>query len=484
MALRRPLRRSAPPADLATLRTLADQTLSRTAGAPLLGGNQVRVLRDAAENYPAWTAAMEQATRSIHMEMYIVHDDGVGRRFVALLAARARAGVTVRILYDWFGCGLGGMLGLFRPAIEAGAEVHAFNPPSIKTALGWVRRNHRKLIVVDSEIAFVSGLCLGDMWEGRPERHLEPWRDTGVSITGPAVGAAEASFARSWLLTTGQTLDRAPAPPPVPSATPPPGDVNLRLIPTEPFTGNVLRLDLLIASVARRSLWITDAYFIGTGPYLESLIRAARDGVDVRLLLPQGSDVGWVVPVSRSLYRPLLEAGVRIFEWNGTMVHAKSAVADGRWCRIGSTNLNLNSWLGNWELDVAIEDESVATTLGSHFTDDLTHATEIVLKDVRAGRSPRPMPMGRPTPRAHQHSARRVLRSVTGVGRSVGAAVTGNRALEDFEATPLTIAAAVLLTFAFAGFFFPRLLAFPVAALAAWVGVTFLVEAWAAWRHR
>lgn len=467
-------------ADLATMRTLADQTLSRTAGAPLVSGNRVRVLRNAEENYPAWTAAMEQATHSIHMEMYIVHDDAVGRRFVALLAARARAGIKVRVLYDWFGCGWSGIFGLFRPAIEAGAEVHSFNPPSIKTALGWVRRNHRKLIVVDSHTAFVSGLCIGEVWEGRPERQLEPWRDTGVALEGPVVAEAEASFARSWALAGGTPIDTAPV-----EAAPPAGDVSLRLIHTEPFTGNVLRLDLLIASVARRSLWITDAYFIGTGPYLESLMRAARDGVDVRLLLPQGSDVGWVVPVSRSLYRPLLEAGVRIFEWNGTMVHAKSAVADGRWCRIGSTNLNLNSWIGNWELDVAIEDESVAATLAEHFMEDLERSTEIVIETLRPAKASRPSGAARPRRNhAQRRATRRMLRSVTGVSRSVGAAVTGNRSLEDFEATPLTFAAAALLGFAFLGFFFPRLLAFPVAGLAAWVGVTFLAEAWTVWRHR
>src|SRR5690606_16814736 len=138
------------------------------------------------------------------------------------------------------------------------------------------------------------------------------------------------------------------------------GDVNLRLIPTEPFSANVLRLDLLVGAAARRTLWITDAYFIGTPAYIEALNRAARDGVDVRLLLPRDSDVRWTVTVARSLYRPLLEAGVRIFEWNGSMVHAKTAVADSRWARIGSTNLNLNSWIGNWELDVAIEDVGVA----------------------------------------------------------------------------------------------------------------------------
>jgi phosphatidylserine/phosphatidylglycerophosphate/cardiolipin synthase-like enzyme len=343
-----------------------------------------------------------------------------------------------------------------------------------------VRRNHRKLITIDGRTAFVSGLCIGQMWEGVPAKKLQPWRDTGIEIVGPAVDEAEASFAESWSLAGGVGGDVLTGMTPSPAV----GAVNLRLIPTEPFTGNLLRLDLLVASVARRSLWITDAYFIGTGPYLEALKRAARDGVDVRLLLPQGSDVGWVVPISRSLYRPLLEAGVRIFEWNGTMVHAKSAVADGRWGRIGSTNLNLNSWMGNWELDVAVEDEGVARTMQEHFEEDLSRSTEIVL---RAGASParpdrtraRPFDGAARPPRG----SRRIVRSVTGVGRSIGAAVTGNRPLEAFEVVPLVTVASLLIAIAAIAVFAPFLIAWPLAAVAIWIAVSFFVEAWAARRR-
>src|SRR6185503_2173637 len=154
----------AMPADVETLRTLANQAFSRTAGAPLVAGNAVRLLRDATENYPAWEAAIRRARHTIHVEMYIVHRDAVGRRFVDLLARRARDGVKVRLIYDWFGCGFGPVLGLFRRLVEAGGEVQPFNPPSLTAALGWLRRNHRKLITVDAEVAFVSGLCLGQMW--------------------------------------------------------------------------------------------------------------------------------------------------------------------------------------------------------------------------------------------------------------------------------------------------------------------------------
>jgi phosphatidylserine/phosphatidylglycerophosphate/cardiolipin synthase-like enzyme len=475
MAARVPPRPHPLPLDRTLLRTLANQAFSRTAGAPLVAGNTVRILRDAAENYPAWEQAIADARTCIHVEMYIFHRDRLGRRFVDLLAAKARAGVAVRVVYDWFGCGLGPWLGLFKPLEAAGGEVRVFNRMSVGSALGWVRRDHRKLITVDGSVAFVGGLCIGLAWAGDPAHGQDPWRDTGVAITGPAVRHADEAFAESWRLCGGRYEDCL-----LPSyATTPAGPVNLRLIATEPFTANLLRLDLLIASLARKTLWLTDAYFIGTGPYLEALRRAALDGVDVRLLLPQGSDVGWTVPVSRSLYRPLLEDGVRIFEWNGTMIHAKTALADGRWARIGSTNLNLNSWIGNWELDVAIEDDTVAGTLAGHFQEDLSNATEIVLATYRTRARPR-RPSGASYGR--YRASRRLVHTVTGVSRSLGAAVTGNRRLEDFEVAPV-IAAAILLTVtAGVGLLAPRALAWPLAGLAGWTAITFLVEAWALWR--
>jgi len=457
------------PRPTLSLRAVADQMFSRAAGAPLVGGNAVRVLRDAAENYPAWERAIENATSSVHMEMYIVHRDRTGRRFVDLLARKAREGVTVRVAYDWFGCGTAPMFGIFRPLVAAGGEVRAFNRPTLRAALGWLRRNHRKLITVDSRVAFISGLCIGEMWEGIPAKKREPWRDTGVEITGPAVAFAEQAFADSWRL-VGGIIDAETLPDP--DRVPPAGEVMLRLIPTEPFAANLLRIDLLVSSLARRTLWITDAYFIGTGAYIEALRRTALDGVDVRLLLPSSSDVGWVLPASRALYRPLLEAGVRVFEWNGTMVHAKTAVADSRWSRIGSTNLNINSWIGNWELDVAIEDAGIAKTMEAHYLQDLSRCTEIVLERPRALPAARFIkPIGRPG------QARRMVRAVTGVGRSLGAAVTGNRSLETFERRPLVLAFVLLIAIALVAFLAPRAVAWPIAALALWGGATFLVEA-------
>jgi len=451
---------------------MADQAFGRAAGAALVSGNTITVLRDGRENYPVWEAAIRNARHTIHLEMYIVHRDAVGRRFVDLLAAKAREGVAVRVIYDWFGCGLGPALGLFAPLRHAGGQARVFNPPTLAVMFGWLRRNHRKLLVVDGEVAFIGGLCIGQAWEGTSR--AAPWRDTAVELRGPSVSDAERAFAESWALVGGGELPEPVLPAPI-------GDVRLRLIPTEPFTASMLRMDLLVAAMARHRLWIADAYFIGHGPFADALARAARDGVDVRLLLPMGSDVGWTVPVSRTLYRSLLHSGVRIFEWTESMMHAKTAVADSQWARIGSTNLNINSWLGNWEMDVAINDEHVAAVMEAHFEADLARATEItvtprgrLLATPTAPRSLRARRLGR-------RSARRAVREVTGVARSVGAALTASRPLEDFEVGPLVVLGIVGALGAAAILWRPGLIAWPIAALLVVAAFNLFTEAWRAW---
>jgi phosphatidylserine/phosphatidylglycerophosphate/cardiolipin synthase-like enzyme len=464
------------PGDRAALRALADQALSRAAGAPLVAGNDVRVLRDAAENYPAWDEAIDSARSAINVEMYIIRLDRIGRPFVERLAAKARQGVAVRVLYDWFGSGSSPVLGLFKPLLRAGGEVRVFNPPTFAPALGWLRRDHRKLITVDDRVAFVSGLCVSEKWLADARRRRPPWRDTGVALKGPVVAHALEAFADTWRLSGGVLPDDAM----VTRTLPPAGSVHVRLVPTEPFTASMLRLDLLVAAMARESLWITDAYFLDHGPYLESLRRAAADGVDVRLLLPRDSDVGWTVPAARTLYRTLLEGGVRIYEWNGSMIHAKTAVVDGRWSRVGSTNLNLNSWLGNWELDVAIEDVRVSQTLAAHFEEDLEHATEIVLHDGRRARSRVPV-----SARARARgSTRQIVRTVSGVGRSMGAAVTGSRPLGDYELVPLLAGGLLLVGLAVGVYVSRSIFVWPFMVLAAWTGFSLLGEAVRLWRTR
>ena len=235
--------------------------------------------------------------------------------------------------------------------MDAGVEVRAFNPPTVWRPLAWLSRDHRKMLAVDGRVAFVSGLCVGDAWVGTDG--VAPWRDTGVEIRGPAVADVHGEFGEIWAA-IGAPLpaDELPARETIAA----PATVALRVIGTRPAAASMLRLDALVAGLARKRLWITDAYFVGVPGYVQALTAAAADGVDVRLLVPGGSDLPLVRSLSRAGYRGLLEGGVRVFEWNGSMLHAKTAVADGLWARVGSTNLNLQSWMGNWELDVAVED--------------------------------------------------------------------------------------------------------------------------------
>jgi cardiolipin synthase len=342
------------------VRELANQAFSRAAGAPLVGGNVIRLLADARENYPAWLDAIGSARRHIHFESYIIHEDDTGWTFAEALVAKARAGVRVRLVYDWMG-GFGKASRAFWNHLrEGGVEVRCYNPPRLESPFGWLSRDHRKMLAVDGRIGFVAGLCVGRMWVGDPSRKLDPWRDTGVELRGPAVEAVERAFAQVWAmmgtpLPEGELVAAA--------ELAPDGEMSARVVATVPATAGMLRLDQLVAALAQERLWLTDAYFAGTTSYVQALRAAAKDGVDVRLLVPGGTDIPLLRPLSRAGYRPLLDAGVRVFEWNGTMLHAKTAVADARWARVGSTNLNIASWFGNCELDVVVEDEGFACSM-------------------------------------------------------------------------------------------------------------------------
>jgi CDP-diacylglycerol--glycerol-3-phosphate 3-phosphatidyltransferase/cardiolipin synthase len=466
------------PENFDLVRVLADQAFSRSAGAPLVAGNSVDLLCDASENYPAWEEAIAGARRAIALEMYIIANDRTGRRFVDLLTERARAGVEVRVLYDWVGS-LGARLrGLFDPLTAAGGEVRACARPSFAAPLGAFSRDHRKLLAVDDDVAFVSGLCMADDWLGRPEQGVPPWRDTGIAIAGPAVADVWAEFADAWG-SNGTPLDAAALP--VREDIPACGDVEVRVIGTTPVTAKLYRVDLLVASLARETLWLTDAYFMGTPVYLEALKVAALDGVDVRLLVPRSSDIPWIATVSRTLYRPLLDAGVRVFEWNGPMIHAKTAVADGRWSRVGSSNLNISSLLGNWELDVAIEDVGLGEAFEEQFLRDLDGATEVMSGRRNKVVLSHPRERLRLSKARAVGSARGAARYAARLGSAVSAAVGGSRPLDAAEAGALATVGLALAGAAIVVWLYPALLGLPLALLLGWAGGAAL---WKAWRLR
>jgi len=447
----------------------------RAAGAPLTGRNEVRMLIDAAGNFPVWLEAIAGARRYILFESYIIADDSLGHAFIDALAAKAKEGVRVLVAYDWLGSTK--RRGAWSALRAAGAEIRAFNPPSFASPLAWLTRDHRKSIVIDGVRGFVSGLCVSATWEGNPRKRLEPWRDTGIEVRGEAVADLEAAFAQVWAACGGDELVLDPAP------FEPVGDTRVRVIAGTPGSAGTYRTDLLVASLAREYLWLTDAYFVGTAAYTQALRAAARDGVDVRLLVPGASDIPAISPLSRAGYRGLLEAGVRVFEWDGTMLHAKTAVADHRWSRVGSTNLNLVSWISNYELDVAIENEAFAATMAEQYERDLQRATEIVLTPRNRVRKSDGVEAGGPK-RAMSGSAGRAAAGAVSVGSALGAALTNRRTLGPAEAGLLSVVAALMAAVAVVAAWFPRVVAWPIAFLATWAGLSWAWRAVVLWRRR
>jgi cardiolipin synthase len=460
---------------MVSVRDLANQAFSRAAGAPLVAGNSVRLLKDADENYPAWLEAIKAARRYIHFESYIIHEDKTGWMFADAFVAKAREGVRVRIVYDWLG-GFGKTSRSFWNHLRAaGVEVRCYNPPRFDSPFGWISRDHRKTLTVDGEVGFVTGLCVGRMWVGIPEKNLEPWRDTGIEVRGPSVAHIEQAFARVWDI-IGEALPREDVA--RRKAIEEQGEVNLRVVATEPASAGMLRVDQLVATLARERLWLTDAYYAGTTSYVQALRAAARDGVDVRLLVPSASDIPILKPLSRAGYRPLLEAGVRVFEWNGTMLHAKTAVADRHWSRVGSTNLNIASWFGNFELDVVIDDEPFAKEMEEAYVKDLENATEIVL-DARhklrlASSTVQPQ---QPAMTSGGGSGGRAAAGAIRIGNAVGAAFTNRRVLEPVEGSIMVTTAFVLLGLSILFWFFPRVLTYPVILILLWIAFALFFRA-------
>jgi cardiolipin synthase len=464
-------------AEFPPVRRVVDKAYARAAGAPLVYGNGVRLLIDAAQNYPAWLEAIKSAQRTIHFESFIIHEDDVGREFAAALSAKAREGVKVRVVYDWLGAVGKTSRRFWRNLRDAGVEVKGFNPPRLDEPFGWFNRDHRKMISVDGQLGFVMGLCVGQDWLGRPKRNIEPWRDTGVEIRGPAVADMDAAFARVWETACGRKIPAEHLL--AREAIEQGGDVAVRVIATEPNTVGLYRLEQLVAAGARSYLWLTDAYFVGTNMYVQALRAAAQDGVDVRLLVPSASDIPVVSALSRANYRALLEAGVRVFEWNGPMIHAKTSVVDGKWARVGSTNLNVASWMGNWELDVTIENEGFAREMQEMYCRDLEHATEIVISDRR-----RVKPIGPPRPRvgrrqrtSRKGSTSRAAAGFIGVGSAVGAAITNRRVLGPAEARLMAMAGGFLLGLSLIAIKWPRGITYPLAFVGTWVALALFIRA-------
>ncbi len=461
------------------LEALASQSFCRVAEAQQSTGNRVRLLRDGPETFAAWLAVIGEARRNVHLENYIIQEDATGQAFAEALIAAAGRGVQCRVLYDWLGCRTRSSAKFWHQMTASGIEVRRYNPPHLANPLRWISRDHRKVLCVDGMVAFTGGLCIGQDWMGDPARNIPPWRDTAIEIFGPAVAQIDAAFADSW---------EAAMHPTVPPPYGPPGDdaqaggIEISVIAVRPDGMGLYRLEQLVAEIAKRSLWLTDGYFVATTAYVRALAGAARAGVDVRLLVPGSSNWPLVGALSKSAYRPLLEAGVRVFEWDGPMVHAKTAVADGCWTRIGSSNSNLASWVSNRELDVTIKDHALAAQMEAMFEADMQNATEVVLAQGRAGID-KPASLGaRRYSRATGTQAGRLLSGAIGLGSTLTATFSHRRQLQPGESLVVLSGGLALLLLGIIALLLPRLIAWIIAIAAIWPGIGLLWRAGKLWR--
>ncbi|MFN0177734.1 MAG: phospholipase D-like domain-containing protein [Gemmatimonadales bacterium] len=383
-----------------------ERAFDRAAGGRPIPGNRVRLLFDGPATFDAMIDLVAGAKRWVHFDNYIFRADRTGRRFVEALSDQARSGVRVRLSTDWLGS-LGTTRRLWRSLQEAGVEVRLFNRPGPFDLASFFSRNHRKLVVADGARAIVAGMCIGDEWAGDPTRGRLPWRDTAVAIEGPAAAAVDQAFATTWAV--------AGAPIPIEenvSEVAPVGEASIRVLIGEPARERAYRVSELLLAGAGQRVWITDAYLVAPRRLYRYLIDAASEGVDVRLLVPGTSDLVLVRNLTRFGYRELIRAGVRIFEWKGPMLHAKTLVADSRFVRVGSSNLNHSSLFGNYELDVLVEDAALAGEMEAQFRRDLDHSAEVTTRPHRlrpmARVLPRPLAIDRPDhpPPVHRRGAR------------------------------------------------------------------------------
>jgi cardiolipin synthase A/B len=369
------------------------RALWRMTSADVSQGNDVTLFSDGVKTFDAMIALIDGASETVALESYILKSDTVGARFADALTRAAQRGVCTQLLADWFG--MRGIAPSYLRGLRAhGVDVRIFNPLGFHRWLGVVPRDHRKLLVVDSSAGITGGIGIGDEWQGGILRKRRlAWRDTCVRIAGPAAKDFTATFDRMWRRAGGERpprserkLTRAARGADLDPAKAMPSVVGI--IEGEPGRLRVGRALDLQAAAAQRSIWVASAYFVPSFAEVEALNGAARDGVDVRLLVPSKYDHPWVHRLTRRFYKRLLRNGVRIWEWRGEMMHAKTTVVDGRWTRVGSTDFNPLGIAINFELDAIVEDPRIGAAAEAMFEDDLSRSTEIRLRG-RIARVPR-----------------------------------------------------------------------------------------------
>lgn len=347
-------------------------------------GNRVELFDTGREGLGAMIAAIEAAMTRVHLETYILRSDRIGRRFVEALVGCAERGSAVRVIYDSVGS-RGLDVRMLDPLVAAGGEVIAFNPivwpyPSYAPR----RRDHRKILVVDGRVAFTGGLNIGEEYvagiHGSPG---EEWRDAHVRLEGPVVRDLEAVFLESWFRGDGPGL---PWDALLTEEPPPAGPVRCAVLPDGPVYRRRRMRDLIVSALdaAREAVLLVSPYFAPGRAVLDALANASGRGVRVDLLLAGSTDHPVLRRAARAIVPRLLQAGVRVYEYERSMMHAKLAIFDGQWGIIGTSNLDRQSFEHNFEVNLVVEHAEICTQIWERVLDDLEHAVAVDLDSLAA----------------------------------------------------------------------------------------------------
>lgn len=352
-------------------------------GSPLIAGNKLTLLNDGPQTMKAMMAAIKDAKDNINLETYIFDEEGLGGEFADLLMQKQREGVQVNIIYDSIGS-LNTPPEFFQKLRDAGISVVEFNPVNpFKRMISWRlnNRDHRKILVVDGMIAFTGGINITDdyssssLFRSRSKNRSNlGWRDTHIQVEGPAVASFQWLFMETWV---SQKVDDIAARKYFPRLQPV-GDKIVRVIGSKPDGDyEIYKAYILAMQEAKTSIHITNSYFVPDAQMVDALTKAAQRGVDVKIVFPGVSDAGMVRHAGRSFYSQLMASGVRIFELQASVLHAKTAVIDGYWSTVGSTNLDMRSFLHNSEVNLIAIDQNFGTVMESAFNEDLKNSVEI-----------------------------------------------------------------------------------------------------------
>lgn len=342
-------------------------------------GNRVLLLPHGGDFFPELFTAIGAAQRNIHIEFYIIKNDSTGALFAQALLAAVGRGVQVSLIYDTFGC-FDTPESYFQHLRRAGIHCLPFNPPAFSKPHWLDIRDHRKQVLIDGQTAFIGGLNVGDEYSGFGESP-QRWRDVGLRLDGPAAGELQRLFLQTWKEESGLPLQLAE-----PIAPSPQGSADVIIIDGRPHQNRpVIRNAFRVAmSSAERRIRIITPYFVPGPRVVRSLLRAVRRGVQVEIILPSICDVPLVQMMSRAYLKPLLEAGVEIYQRQGTILHAKVMLVDGRWVTLGSANLDFRSFHRNYEINVILDSEEFGKQVDALFNEELTKSYRFDLAAHRA----------------------------------------------------------------------------------------------------